>query len=831
MVNVLNNKTVRNVGSWQECFIPDLSERIKKARKRVTGPLEICLERARAEIKAYEEYKNDARIIQRARVFETFLKEKSVKILEDELIVGTITSKIRGQIFSGEVMSSFMSAELDDPERDFSTRPYDPFMISIEERDELKKVILPYFKGKTHGDYAVERIDDEIKEKALMGLSTCPHIPNIGDPSMMRDAGHQIANYEKVLYKGLKGIREEVLQNMAEINKPYMHFGKENKRDFYTAVLISLDAAIDYARRYAEHAKQLAEQEVNIIRKKELQQIAKICEHVPANPARDWWEAIQSVWMIHVLIYCELTGGMHCFGRFDQYMYPFYKKSVIDDKTMSREEALELLECFWIKINENAMLVDYLNSRYTVGQGLSQTLLIGGQTRDGKDGCNEVTQLCLEAEEQLSVIQPETAMRIWEGTPDKYLRKAAEVIRLGRGKPKFIGDRKGLQMMAKAYPDRSIEDWRDFAIMGCTEAELPHITMGHQYEGNVNVAKILELVLYNGKCSICGKQIGPLTGDPVTFESIEAVRHAYREQVFYWMKHLAKGIKALKEIQSSRLPAPFASSLAEGPLQRGIDIFSGGTWYTLYGLLLNGLANTADSLSVIDKLIYHDKKVTWNKLIEALKANWKGFEDLRQLCVNGVSKYGNDDDFADDWAAWVMDTWYDCIDWINTQKDLSPYWGGKYVGATNVGTTNVMFGEITGALPDGHIFPKPLADTISPVQGMDRNGPTAVIKSASKLPTHRFAMGGVLNLRLSPQLVATDKDLDNFVSFLRTIEELGLYHVQFNVITSDLLRKAMNDPDNYRDLLVRVASFVSYFVEIAEETQMDIINRTEQQGW
>lgn len=831
MAIVLGNKKVENVGSWQEYFIPSLSERIKKAKKRVSGRLEICLERARAEMKAYEQYKNEPRVIQRARVLETYLKEKTISILEDELIVGNITSKFRGQAFSGEVMSRFMSAELDDPLKDFSIRPYDPFIISTEERKELQQIILPYFKGKTHGDYALRKVDDELKEKAYMGLSTCSHIPNIGDPSMMRDAGHQMANYEKVLYKGLKGIREEVMWNMKQIDKPYMHFGKKEKRDFYEAVLISLDAAIAYAKRYADQAREMAAQEVNPTRKKELQRIAEVCEQVPLNPARGWWEALQSVWMIHVLMYCELTGGMHCFGRFDQYMYPFYKKSVIDDKTMSREEALELLECFWIKINENAMLTDFLASRYTVGQGLSQTLVIGGQTRDGKDGCNEVTMLCLEAEEQLSVIQPETAMRLWELTPERYLRKAAEVIRLGRGKPKFIGDRKGLQMMAKAYPDRSIEDWREYAIVGCTEADLPHITMGHLYEGNINVAKLLELVLYNGKCSICAKQIGPLTGDPRRFESMAAVRQAYREQVFYWMKYLAKGITVLKEIQSSRLPAPFASSLAEGPLQQGIDIFSGGTWYSLYGLLLNGLANTADSLAVIDKLIYRDKKITWDQLIEALKANWKGYESLRQLCVNSVPKYGNDNDFADDWAAWVMDTWYDSIDWINTQKELLPYWGGKYVGATNVGTTNVMFGETTGALPDGHIYPKPLADTISPVQGMDKKGPTAVIKSVSKLPTHRFAMGGVLNLRLSPQLVATDKDLDNFVSFLRTIEELGLYHVQFNVISSDLLRKAMNEPENYRDLLVRVASFVAYFVELAKETQLDIINRTEQQGW
>ena len=538
----LDDKKAQSIGSWQECFVPDLTKRVQKAKKRITGPLEICLERARAEIKAYEQYKNDPRIIQRARVFETYLREKTVNILEDELIVGNITSKVRGQAFSGEVMSSFMSAELDDPERDFSTRPYDPFIIPPEEREELRQVILPYFKNKTHGDYAMSKLDDELKEKAYMGLASCTHIPNVGDPSMMRDAGHQIANYEKVLYKGLKGIREEVMMNMAQIDEPYMHFGKESKRDFYTAVLISLDAAIEYAGRYADKAKEIAAQEIDPVRKKELQRIAEVCEQVPANPARDWWEALQAVWMMHVLMYSELTGGMHCFGRFDQYTYPFYKKSVIDDKTMSREEALELLECFWVKTNENAMLVDYLNSRYVVGQGLSQTLVIGGQTREGKDACNEVTTLCLEADEQLSVIQPETAMRIWEGTPDKYLRKAVEVIRLGRGKPKFIGDRKGLQMMAKTYPDRSIEDWREYAIMGCTETELPHITMGHQYEGNVNVAKLLELVVYNGKCSICGRQIGPMTGDPECFESIAAVRQAFREQVFYWMKYLASGI-------------------------------------------------------------------------------------------------------------------------------------------------------------------------------------------------------------------------------------------------------------------------------------------------
>jgi formate C-acetyltransferase len=297
------------------------------------------------------------------------------------------------------------------------------------------------------------------------------------------------------------------------------------------------------------------------------------------------------------------------------------------------------------------------------------------------------------------------------------------------------------------------------------------------------------------------------------------------------MNHLARGIKLLKESQAEWYPAPFSSSLAEGPLQKGFDIMKGGSWYTTYGLFLVGVADTADSLGVIDKLIYRDKKVGWNQLLTALKANWDGYENLRQLCINGVPKYGNDNDFADDWASWVMDTWYDSVDWLNTQNSLVPYWGGKYHGATAVLILNVVFGQMVGALPNGHINPKPVADTLSPVQGMDRNGSTAVIKSVSKLPTHRFSLGGPLNLRLSPQLLATDRDIDNFVSFLRTVEELGIYHLQLNVVSSELLRKAMKEPEKYRDLMVRVASYCAYFVELSEDQQRDIINRTEQQGW
>jgi formate C-acetyltransferase len=355
--------------------------------------------------------------------------------------------------------------------------------------------------------------------------------------------------------------------------------------------------------------------------------------------------------------------------------------------------------------------------------------------------------------------------------------------------------------------------------------------MGSIFEGVNVVAKIMELVVNNGKCAVCGKQIGPLTGDPRSFESIEGVRKAFREQVFYWMTYLAKGAKTLKETQSAWYPAPFSSSLAEGPLQKGIDITQGGAWFTNYGFFLAGLADTADSLGVIDRLIFREKKVTWDELSKALKANWKGYENLRQLCINGVPKYGNDNDYADEWAAFVMDTWYDAIDWINTQKQLAPKWGGRYIGAMTTGSNTVAYGYNVGSLPGGRIYPNPLADTMSPVQGMDKNGPTAVIKSAAKLPTQRFALGGPLNLRLSPQLVAGERDIDNLMSFLRAIEAEGVYQVQFNIVSSEVLRKAMKEPEKYRDLMVRVASFTVYFTDLTSEQQIDIINRTEHQGW
>ena len=829
----LGNKSVKEVGSWQEVFKPIRSERVKKARSRVRKEAEICLERVRAELKAYRQYKDQPSIIQRARFLETFLKDKTTLIQEDELIVGTVGSKPRSAFVTTANIAS-IAAEMDDPVKDFSVRPYDKILIHPEERRELREEIIPAVKGESLSlfEYNMKNVDPDILEHAAPGVSACPHIPVIGDVSMTREAGHMFLNFDKVLCKGLRGIKEEVRAKMAELDQPYRQFDRKQRKEFYDSVLITLDAATAYFQKYAKLAREMAAKEADPRRKKELEHIAEVCDRVPENPARDWWEALQSVWFVFSLSWMEhATFAIHFLGRIDQILYPFYKKTVEDEKSITREEALELLECFLVKFNEPAWALNYEWSQWATGQGLAQTMVIGGQTREGKDACNEVTLLVLEAMEQLRLNQPEFAMRIWEGTPDKYLKKAAELIRLGLGYPKFMGDRKGIQMAARAYPDLTVEDWRQYAVAGCSEIGLPYITMDNGYESIALASKWIELVLSNGKCAICGKQIGLATGDPRTFESMDQVKDAYRRQVFHWGEYMARAEKVFKENQSQWYPAPFCSAFAEGPLDRGRDITRGGAWYTVYGFLLASIADAADSLGVIDKLVYRDHKITWDQLIEAVNANWEGHENLRQLCVNGVPKYGNDDDYADDWAIWIANVWADLIDWLNTRKDLTPSWGGRYLAGGLVAVASTQFGELVGATPNGRSHPLPVADTCSPVQGADRNGPSAVIKSFGKLPTHRWALGGLINIRLSPSLFTTDADLERFAAFIRACEELGLYHVQFNIISAELLRNAMKEPEKHRDLLVRVASYVAYFTELSPNQQMDIINRTEQQGW
>lgn len=831
-MNTRNVADINQVGTWQDYFDRTCTDRVKMAINRAVRTPEICLEHARAEIAVHEETDGKVpRVIQRALIFKKYLEDRTIFIQDGELIVGNVNSKVRGSTIVGELYANTMDAELDHPERDYTIRSNDRHDITAEERKELRETIIPYFKGRTVADAIYAEADAEVLEYGFMGTASCKHIPVFSDLMIYADAGHMLANYEKVLRVGLKGIREEAMFYKEKAAAPHIHFEKKEKADFYEAVIISLDAAIAHTQRYAELAAKMAAEESDPVRKAELEEIARITAKVPAEPAETWHEALQSVWMLQTLILCEQINYADSFGTFDRYMYPYYKKSVEEDKAITRDEALELLELFLVKTAEYTQLYDYESAQYQVGFPISQNLLLGGQAEDGTDACNEVTMLTLEADEQVGLMQPELAFRIWEGTPEKYLRKAAETVRLGRGKPKFYGDRCAIEMQKKAYPNIAVEELRNYAVIGCVEIALPHITMQHSFCGVENMAKVLELTIHNGRCACCGRQIGPMTGDPRTFESMEQFKEAFRSQAFHWARIMCKAVATEMEVQGRMNMAPFASTLIEGPLQKGKDLIQGGAEYTSYGLMIAGSANAGDALAVIDQLIFKEKKITWDEMIEALKDDWEGHERLRQLVINAVPKYGNDIDYVDNYVAYVQNVWYDAVDWINTQNDLLPSYGGRFRGTSAMANQGSAIGAITGSLPDGFIGGTPLADAMSPVQGRDVSGTTAVLKSMSKLPLARYEMGALLNQRFTPQMLATEEDIDRFVTYLRTFEELGLYHIQFNVINSENLMAAQKEPEKYQDLLVRVASYVSYFIELDPRTQNDIINRTQQDAW
>lgn len=825
------NVKTDEVDSYQLLFKRSVSPRIQKAIDRVLTTPEVCLERVRAEMRVLKAVKpGEPRILTRARILEDYLRNRPVAIQEGELIVGTVTTRRRGTPIFGELMRDWLDKELDDPVRDPAVRLRDRIVMQPEDRKELREVVIPFFRGRTQEDLFWSMATQEDKDKGFVISSPCKHIPAFADCSIRSDVGHLLINYPKVLKKGLLGVKEEVEWHKSRVEES-LTYRKEERLNFYNACLKTLDAAIAFARRYADLARDLAKNEKNAVRKAELEQIAKNCDRVPAHPATNWWEAVQSLWLTHVVVHQEMFLPGNSLGRFDQYMYPYFKKSVLDEKTMTRDMSLELLESFWVHTCEFGPLYEYDKASYAPGFNTGNSIMLGGMRRDGTDGCNELTLMCLDVEEQVGLLQPDLAVRNWKGSPDWFLKRAAEIVRLGRGKPKFISDEKAIEMLKPVSEDFSIGDLREYVHSGCFELVVPYGGVLYAFTNLTTGPKFLELALNDGKCALCGLEIGPRTGDPRTFNSIQAVKNAFRTQVFYWMEKCAHATVIEMEAILRMTPVPFCSSLLEGPLDKGMDLTDSGAWYTAAGIWLTGAPDVGDALGVIDTLIYRQKKITWDQLLQAMKDNWKGHEELRQLCVNGVPKYGNDNEYADEWVAFGMETWCDAVDWINTQPALIPRGVKRYHGGIAPSVTGAMMGLTVGALPHGHHAVTPLADTLSASQGMDKKGPTGAIKSQGKLPTHRFAQGTMLNLRLNPQMVAGDANLERLVSLVRAADELGVYGIQFNIVTADLLRKAMKEPENYKGLLVRVGSYVAYFTELHPLSQEDIIRRTEQMSW
>jgi len=785
-------------------------KRIRKLNEELLAVRpEVCIERARLVTQSYKETEGEPMIIRRAKALAKVLREMTIFIQKDQLIVGNQASKLRASPLFPETEAGYLERELDI----FPKREQDRLIIPPEVKRELEEVIFPYWRGKTIEDIALKAIPPESREIFEHEYPTfCPDIHLKGS------IGHVIVDYEKVLRLGIKGLKSGIEKKLEALDLSDPEASE--KYHFYQAELIVCGAIVDWARRYAAEAKRLAAEEEDEEWKAELEKIAEICEWVPENPARTFREAVQSFWFSHLLLYIEQNGLAVSPGRLDQYLYPFYEKDKKEGR-ITPEQAQELLECLWIKFTEIMRAYDLNDAKYFAGFSISENVVLGGLTRDGKDATNELSYLCLEAEKNTKLSQPNLGVRIHPNTPDDFLMKAVEVISTGRTKPELFNDEIGiLSLTSLGVP---LEDARDYSISGCVEPVPPH-TNGMTNAAMSNLAKALELALNDGKCRLCGKQIGVRTGDPRSFNSFEQVMEAYKKQVEYYVKHMVTTLNVIEKVHAQYMPLPYFSLLIDDCVEKGKDVTQGGARYNYTGPQGVGLATVADSLAAIKKLIFDDKKLSMSELIDALDDNFENKEPLRQILITRAPKYGNDDDYVDFIAREAAAIY--CRE-VSKYKNTR---GGKYRPGLYSVSANVPLGLHVGALPNGRKAGSPLSDGVSPSHGVEKYGPTAVAKSVAKLDHVLVTNGTQLNMKFNPKVLSDDRGKRNLASLIKTFFDLGGWHVQFNVVSADILRKAQKKPVEYRWLIIRVAGYSAFFVELDKAVQDDIIDRTEYQS-
>jgi len=780
-----------------------LSTRIKKLKQCLlnTKP-SICVERVRLITEAYKKYSGEPLILLRAKALAYILKNMSIHIYDDELIVGNHASKPRSAPIFPEYGAKWILNEIDS----FETRTTDPLLISEEEKKEITE-LLDYWNGKGLYEIAETEFSVEILEAEESGILT------VGNKDCA--PGQILPNYPKLLKVGMNGLKRQVEEKLSKISID--NHEAQNKVDFLKAVIIVCDAINDFAKRYSIMAKELSEKTTDIIRQKELQKISDICLNITKNPPQNFHEAIQFLWFIHLVINIESNGHGNSFGRFDQYMYPFYKTDV-EKGQIDRQQAIELVQYLWIKLTGLIKLRDAFYSESFAGYPLWQNLIVGGQTTDGLDATNEMSHLVLEATEEIKTSQPSLSLRYHDNLSPELFRKAIKMVQQGMATPAFFNDKLVIPIMLNK--GATLEEARDWSIEGCIEPYVPGKTDGRPTVGYVNILKCLELVLNNGKDPANGKQIGLKTGDVTSFNNLNEIMEALKCQTSYFIKLMIEGYNVVGSLHATRIPLPFASMLIDDCIEKAKSIEEGGAKYSFSGAYLTGLANVADSLAAIEKSVFQNKLMNLEELNKILKDNFKNNEKIRQYLLNKAPKYGNDDDFVDGLARECLAFCYDEI------KKYTDSRGGKFTLAIESQSLNVSQGKCVGATPDSRFAREPLNDNASPVSGRDINGPTASVRSVAKVDQMKADNGALYNLRFSPQCIKGEKGINILQGIIKTYFDMLGEHIQINVVSTETLLKAQVEPEHYRDLLIRVAGYLAYFTELDKEVQDNIINRT-----
>ncbi|KUO52698.1 MAG: pyruvate formate-lyase [Desulfitibacter sp. BRH_c19] len=787
---------------------PKYMERVNRLKTRVleTRP-EMDLENARLLTGGFREAEGEPLVVRKAKAFRKQCLEKTVTIGDDELIIGCSGSKIRAGILCADSCWSVLNDEVET----ISKRHYDPFYLKPEDRKIFEEEIRPYWKGKSNYEEWLAQIPDDTRELRDNGVIYI-------DRKAVRGWGETTAGYEWLIREGVSGIVKVVEKRKAEldITKP----GDYEKDYYLNALLIVADGMIKLAERYATEADRLAGIETDSQRKKELLEIAEICRHVPANPARNFREALQSFYFYQICIFMEQNAASYNPGRMDQYLWPYYKAD-IEAGRITPEEAQELLNCLWVKFSEPCLFQDAVTAEFAAGYPMFQNVCVGGVDDTGRDAVNDLSYMILQATMDVQLYQPSLSVRYsMAKNPNSFLRKVVELISLGTGFPAFHNDDLGMMMlMNKGIPLKEAFNWNP---CGCVETNLEGRLRQYTALADINLGSMVEFALLDGKNRKSGKYISERTGNPVDFKRYEDFLSAVKKHIAYATRAVVKGSHVIDEIGLKR-PAPALSLTFKECIKKAKDYAWGGAKYNAgNGIILIGVADLINSIAAVRHIVYVTKQATMAQLIEALDNDFKGYEELHKLCLD-APKYGNDNHMVDDIAGDMFTFIADEIEKYNSK------FGTMTPGILPV-SGNTPFGLEVGALPSGRNAWKPLADGVSPSGGTDFNGPSSVLKSVANIPHARFVQGTLLNMKVEPSMLTTENGITQMMALLKGMCSLGVYHVQFNVIDQEKLIRAQKNPEEYKGLLVRVAGYTAYFVELGKDVQDEIIGRTVQHG-
>ncbi len=796
-------------------YFGEPSNRIAMMREAImnTQPT-VCVERAMLTTEVYQKNKEKRPVIKRSLALDHVLRNMTIYVEDGGLIVGNQASANRAAPIFPEYAMDWVVQELDLWER----RNGDRFTISEENKQKLRE-IAPFWEGQTVKDKGLALMPPLARKYYDIGIIKVEGNLTAGD-------AHLAVDYEKLLKVGLQGIKEETLAAKKQVDMS--DFSQMKKQYFYDAALITIDACIAFANRYAALARDMAKKEANGQRKRELLEIAEICERVPQYPAQTFHEALQSVWFAHLILQIESSGHSLSFGRFDQFMYPYYKKD-IEEGRITQEQALELIENFWLKTFTINKIRSDSHTKFSAGSPLYQNVCVGGQTKDGRDAVNELSFLVLKSVAQLHLTQPNLSVRYHKGISDEFMRECVQVIKMGFGMPSFNND----EIIIDSFIKRGVakEDAYNYCSIGCIEVSIPG-KFGYRTSGMnfMNFPKILMIALNNGVDVTTGEAVFDGAGYFPDMKSFDEVWEAWKRAIVYYTRYSVILDNCADLALEEEVPDLLCSSLVQDCIGRGLTLKEGGAVYDFIGPLQVGIANIGDSLAAIKKLVFEEKKLTTQELWDALLSDFAGQqgERVQKMLLYDAPKFGNDDDYVDSLTAQAYKVYIDEIaNYKNTRYGRGPI-GGRYYAGTSSISANVPQGKAVCATPDGRMAGEPLAEGCSPTHSADVNGPTAVFKSISKLPTIELTGGVLLNQKLNPQSLEEQSDINKLVLMLRTFfDTLKGFHVQYNVVSKDTMLDAQQHPEKHRDLIVRVAGYSAFFNVLSRETQDDIIKRTE----